>query len=814
MRAHVTALLLLILPALAPAQTNLERVANDAYTRSHDYDLRHQLIEVWGFDWDSTSFEGRVTTTLVALRPGMDSIILDAGALLAIKQVTNPAGAKLRFATHGDTLVVFPAAPIRFGDSTRFTIAYHGRVTNGKGFTFISPEGQPHRPRQIWSQGEDMNSHYWFPTYDFPNDKMSWEIRATVGAEYTVVSNGRLLSDRKNADGRHTVSWRQDLPTATYLVSLIVAPLARVSDAWQGIPVDYYVYHEDSAIARHVFGATPDMIDVYSRLTGIRYPWAKYAQTTVADFFGGMENVSATTLVDWLPDARSFVDRPWYQWILIPHELAHQWFGDYTTTVNWANFWLNEGFAEFMPGQYWGTKLGPRVADDYYADEYDHFMQIDARKRMPLAAKASNNVYPKGALVLRMLERYLGPERFWASIHTYLTRHALGNATSDDLRQAVLIATGENLDWFWNEWVYQAGYPEFTVTSAYDSTTRDLTLTVKQTQVDSSKADSSGLRFTTPDVFRMPLAIRVGTSTGDVVRRVTINAREQTIKIDSLSGAPTMVVFDDGDAVLKTLNFDQPTSWLATQVARDPDLWNRAWAMKQLASRASLGDSAAAAALATAATSADYKRTRAEAAEALAATDPDIAVPALERALKDTASLVRESALEALGEVGGSAAVPLAWAAFHGDPSYSVQAAAVTALLHADPGSRDSVLKLGLATPSYQDVVRTAALRAIVQANDTSYLGRVEELFGVFRTPAHVCAALANRGSGHALDVLTAHLDDERSYVRRWVLQAFQNTLRPDLGLPRLRAAQDGLKHSDMRTKVGALIEKLAHPGL
>src|SRR5438034_11214261 len=88
---------------------------------------------------------------------------------------------------------------------------------------------------------------------------------------------------------------------------------------------------------------------------------------------------------------------------------------------------------------------------------------------MPLAALGSNNIYPKGALVLRMLLRYLGPERFWASINVYLRRHALANATTDDLRQAVLEATGENLDWFWDEWMYQAGHPQFAVTAAYDT---------------------------------------------------------------------------------------------------------------------------------------------------------------------------------------------------------------------------------------------------------------------------------------------------------------------------------------------------------
>jgi len=497
MRLPALALCSLLTLSAAPlaAQSNAERMANDAYTRSHDYDLIHQTIRLANFSWDSTSFDGSVTTTLVALRPGLDSVILDAGHLLGIKRVMSSRGAQLRYTTPGDTLVVFPAKPVSFHDTLTFTVTYAGKVDNGNGLTFITPEGRPHRPQQIWSQGEAQANHFWFPTYDFPNDKMSWDMFVRLPRQYAAVSNGALVSDAPAAGGTHTVHWREVRPSATYLVSLIVAPLVEIRDAWvhggQRTPVDYYVYRSDSALAWHLFHQTVNMIDVYSRLTGVPYPWAKYAETTVADFFGGMENVSATTLVDWLPDARAYQDRPWYGWILIPHELSHQWFGDYVTTENWANTWLNEGFAEFMPGQYWLETLGPHAADDYYSDEYRQFMQIDKRRRMPLAALGSNNIYPKGALVLRMLKEYLGPKRFWAAIHTYLERHAFGVATTDDLRQAVLQATGENLDWFWSEWMYDAGYPAFAVTATYDTTGHALTLAVKQTQTDTARYSDS-----------------------------------------------------------------------------------------------------------------------------------------------------------------------------------------------------------------------------------------------------------------------------------------------------------------------------------
>src|SRR5881296_962297 len=129
------AALLLFAPAAGAAQSSAERMTNDSYTRSHDYDLVHQRIEVRNFDWDSTSFDGRVTTALVALRPALDSVILDAGKLLQIARVTDARGATRRFAAHGDTLVIYPAQPLAFRDTLRFTIEYHARIENGRGLT-------------------------------------------------------------------------------------------------------------------------------------------------------------------------------------------------------------------------------------------------------------------------------------------------------------------------------------------------------------------------------------------------------------------------------------------------------------------------------------------------------------------------------------------------------------------------------------------------------------------------------------------------------------------------------------------------------
>ena len=783
---------------------NLERITNDAYTRSHDYDLVHQRISVRDFDWDSLSFTGRVAATLVARRPGMDSVVLDAGAKLAIRAATTTNGGSLRTGRHGDTLVVHLAKAVAFGDTVRFTIDYDARVDNGRGLTFI--DQRPNTPRQIWSQGEDMNNHFWFPTYDFPNDKATWELDATVPAGYTAVSNGVLVSQSADPAGGRTFHWSQTRPSATYLVSLIVTRLVKLHDSWHGIPVDYYVYPQDSALAWRLFHVTPDMIDVYSRLTGVPYAWQKYAQTTVADFFGGMENVSATTLVDWLPDAPAYQDRPWYQYILIPHELAHQWFGDYVTTSNWANTWLNEGFAEFMPGQYWAQKLGAHAEQDYYADEYREFMAIDARRPMPLASMGSNNIYPKGALVLEMLERYLGAERFWAGVHRYLADHAFGVATTDDLRQAFLDATGENLDWFWHEWMYGTGYPAFTVTSSYDAASHRLSLLVRQTQRDSLAADSTGMRYVIPEAFTMPVTVRVGTTSGDVVHRGWIRQREDTIVVDGVASTPTMVVFDDGNRILKTLTFNQPTTWLATQLRRVPDLWDREWVLGQLAKRPT--DPEAARAVADALTSADYSQTRALAAAAIDTFPADIAVSALTIAMRDTSARVRSAAASALGVVGSTQAIALARAAWQRDSSYEVRAAALGSLARLDTTGRHALLLQGLSTPSYRDAIQNAALTAIARANDTSLIADVQRVAGDQSLPARVLATFAARGNQHAFELLTSDLNDEREWVRNWALAAF-GLFDPARRLPALEAALPRLTRPDARAVVQRAIDRL-----
>jgi aminopeptidase N len=238
---------------------------------------------------------------------------------------------------------------------------------------------------------------------------------------------------------------------------------------------------------------------------------------------------------------------------------------------------------------------------------------------------------------------------------------------------------------------------------------------------------------------------------------------------------PTMVVFDEDNALLKTLTFEQPTTWLENQLARDPNLWNRTWAVEQLARRTN--DSVAAAALANATREADYYRIRAEAAFALSGFPGRLVLPALEAAARDSSAAVREAAVLALGTVGGDQAEALALTAWKKDPSYEVRAGAIRTLARLDSAAAKPVVLAGLTTPSYRDVIQTAAVSAAAQLADSSIVDGLEKVLGDQELVAITLATLARRGDTGALSALVRHRDDKRLWVRRWVLEAIDQEL-------------------------------------
>jgi aminopeptidase N len=703
----------------------------------HDYDLVHQTIAVQ-FDEVRRLVMGQATTTVVATAP-TDTIRLNAENL-TIDRATDARGRPLKFSA--DTAHVTVRLPRRAatGDTVVFALAYHAHPERG---IYFVP-----RRHVIWSQGEATETRAWVPTYDNANDKATWDFLVTADSGLKVLSNGRLIGVTPTNGGAQQVwHWSQDEPASTYLYSVVVGPFTVLHDHWRDIPVDYWVYPDTVNAGWRLFGETPAMIELYSRLLDVPYPWDKYDQSAIPDFtYGGMENVSATTQTDLAlagPGGDPDGGRG-----LVAHELAHQWFGDLTTTANWANAWLNEGLTTYMESVQNEKTRGRAAAELEWWGQQQQAMRADLGQARPLvwgtyqgtdpiALFFSGHVYPKGAQLAHQLRRLLGDSLFWAGMHRFLVDNAHRPVTTPDYAVAFEKTCNCDLDWFFDQWAYGVGYPRVAVTRSWDSTAGVLSVRVAQTQpVDSVRP-----------LFRFPVTIRVVTRDSVVRHDIMVSKQRETFRIP-LPGAPVSFRFDEGGWLLGTVTTDQTPAELADMARHDLDTSARNWALRALADSR---DTAAVAARRFVALSEHEAPLRAEALHQMvhdstpeglavveaALRDPDVAVrsQALGTAFALAPAAVRDSALEmyrldpetdvraaALGiyaRASGVAAVPILMTASAPGHAFAIRATAVGALSRLrDSRAADALERL--TDPSEPRELRQAGLRGLVAAGDSA----------------------------------------------------------------------------------------------
>lgn len=367
-------------------------------------------------------------------------------------------------------------------------------ITDNKGLYFINPHHtNPYMPTEVWTQGETEHNSVWFPTIDKPDQKTMEEISMTVPDSMTTLSNGMLISQKKNKDGTRTDTWKMTHPNSPYLFMMAAGPFVIVKDHWKNIPVDFYVEKKWAPYAKEIFGHTPAMIDFYSKILGVPFQWTKYDQIVARDYVSGaMENTTATLHGEFMyQTARQMKDFNYYNESVIAHELFHQWFGDLVTCESWSNITLNESFADFAESLWAEHEYGKdEAAQHSYEDMAGYFRFAKSGNDHPLVwyyYKDKEDVfddvaYQKGGCILRMLRDYTGDSAFFESLHYYLEQHKFHPADAQELRLAFQHITGIDLNWFWKQWYYGEGYPKLDISYDYNNALHLAHVIVKQTQ--------------------------------------------------------------------------------------------------------------------------------------------------------------------------------------------------------------------------------------------------------------------------------------------------------------------------------------------
>ncbi|MFN6487475.1 MULTISPECIES: M1 family metallopeptidase [unclassified Nostoc] len=710
--------------------------ARPHYNPDRPGQVEHIFLDL-SLDIPKQSYQGSCSIRLLPIRNGIDRLTLDA-VNLNIESVQVDEVPQ-NFDYDGEQLSIQLSQPTQIGKRLLIAIAYSVAKPQ-RGIYFIQPDKHyPNKPIQVWTQGEDEDSRFWFPCFDYPGQLSTSEIRVRVSNPLVAISNGELINTIEDGDYK-IYHWLQQQVHPTYLMTLAVGDFAEIRDEWNGKPVTYYVEKGREEDAKRSMDKTPRMIEFLSQKYGFPYPYPKYAQVCVDDFiFGGMENTSTTLLTDrCLLDERAALDNRNTE-SLVVHELAHQWFGDLVVIKHWSHAWIKEGMASYSEVMWTEQEYSLQEAAYYRLLEARRYLSEDSsRYRRPMVTHVyreaielyDRHIYEKGSCVYHMIRAQLGDELFWQAIQTFVQDNAHKTVETVDLLRAIEKATGRNLLFLFDQYVYRGGHPDFKVAYFWDGDANLAKITVTQTQAAEGKNGNK-------DLFDLKIPIGFGytqqeklrsngkLSTQDLALKtftVRVNEREQSFYFP-LENKPQFISFDVGNNYLKTVALEYPIAELKSQLEFDPDPISRIHAATALAKKGGLE---AIIALSTSLKNDPLWGVRVEAAKQLAQINLDQAFDGLIAGLKDKNAYVRRSVVEALAQIKTAESYKVVRGLVQkGDPSYYVEAAAsrvigtiASANLEEKP-KEDKVLKLlkGVLEEKagWNEVVRSGAIAGLAE---------------------------------------------------------------------------------------------------
>ena len=659
-------------------------------------DLIHTKLEV-NFNWAKSQLNGLATITAKPHFHASDSLVLDAKGMDIKKVEMN--GKVLNY-VYNDSLTLHIKLDRSYTRDEKFTLKIDyvakpdertvngsAAITSDKGLFFINPKGEDKsKMPQIWTQGETESNSVWFPTIDSPNTKTTEEILMTVEDKYATLSNGKLISSKKNSDGTRTDHWKQDLPHAPYLFMMAVGEFKVVKDFFtrndgSKMEVNYYVEPEFEKDAKAIFGETPAMIKFFSQKLGIEYPWDKYTQIVVRNYVSGaMENTGAVIFGDYVyKNERELLDNN--DQSTIAHELFHHWFGDLVTCESWANLPLNESFANYS--QYlWDEHRygideadyqGSNEAESYFNSAWENYHNLIWFEHPDKENMFDGHSYAKGGRILHMLRYYLGDEVFFKGLNNYLVNNKFKTAEFHNLRMAFEEVSGEDLNWFFDQWFLGKGHPIVHTSQVINSENNTVTINVKQKQ----NTDDFPL-------YKLPVNVAIWDANGKRTEKIVVENLEENFTF-SFSGELKNILFDEQQMLLGKYYEEKPLSQYVHQYYNSSRYKARASSIA-LAQRTKNSDSEK---LLFDALKDPFWNIRILALPSIENEKNDLGIETLARikeiAKSDPKSQVRAAALKSLSALPKEEATELLKAAISTDQSYTVISSALAILTEINP---------------------------------------------------------------------------------------------------------------------------------
>ncbi|NLX11541.1 MAG: hypothetical protein GXY36_17995 [Chloroflexi bacterium] len=483
-------------------------------------DVEHYTLKL-AFDLDAGTLAGVAALDIRATYHQLAAFSLDAHRL-TIEQVAID-GIEVPFVAKETKLIVQLPKPLPYGTRFQVSISYH---------TAPQPFRSPYMPYfDIGLEIADGRAHTlnepdaartWFPANDHPADRAAYDFYLRVDEPLTAIANGTLLETTPHDDGTHTFHWQMTAPMASYLAVVAVADYALIEDhAANGIPIRHYVYVDAVEAGRALFDYTPETLLLFADLFG-PYPFESYGHVITPQTSMALETQSMTVMPE---SVLNLTEASLYP--LLAHELAHQWYGNAVTPAAWTDIWLNEGFATYAEWLAQEDRYGASTA--LAARSYSEQALLTDRRTTPLIAPAPAEMfgvasYDKGAWVLHMLRAEIGDAAFFDLLRAYVARFGDRPAGSLDFWQLAEQISGQNLGWFFEQWLLQGGLPRYTLYWTAVETGADVLLC----------AEGNGSYR-----LDLPLRFSAGDQQGDVTLKVTGPQAHASFALDFTPGDVT-----------------------------------------------------------------------------------------------------------------------------------------------------------------------------------------------------------------------------------------------------------------------------------
>ena len=734
MTKHFRSLFYLVYLAVFLSPLNAQRLPEGAYhaNRERSYDIIHYMAEL-SFDFDKKQVFGKATVTLTPLRK-IESVTL-AAILLNIKSVSmQDNDVKMQFRQSDNSVII--TLPTRMTNQDTFSIVINYSCQPRAGMYFVQ---NPDNPKLFYisTYGEDGLHANWLPIYNDVNDKFSTEMKVTVPTPYVVISNGKLIQETQAENGEKTYHWKQTLPHPNYLISIYVGDFEKgeLPPAFGTIPLNYWVPRGKLKEGAYAFRNTTRMVEYFSNRFYYKYPWIKYDQIAVPDYaIDAMEHTGVTghrasilrtenSPFDFNPTLDHYT-ASWSAEAIISHELAHHWFGNTLTCRNLSYLWLNESFASYLM-MLWDEEsvsedqllFDVQLAKEQYFNyvrnqhiirplEYHNFDDANTIYN-------TEHTYLKGAAVLHMLRKILGDEPYFQALGYYLKKHEFSNVVSDDLKIAIEESTGENLYWFFEQWVTGGGHPQFEVNYEYLPKRKIIALSISQVQ---PLVKGQG-------IFKLPVKITIATPDKTWPEKIWLEKAEQRF-LFTCDQQPHMVSFDGGGDLVAEVSFPKGVEELTYQ-ARHDAVPGRLWAIRQLASRYPV-EKKTIETFRDIIASEGFWGTRAEAALQLGTIRTNTAETLIAEALQAQDYRIRKAAVLALEKFGTGSAGEKLEQIINNDSHDDVVATALLTLAKSNPELDPALIKKQLTRQSWYDEIIYAAMLACKELKNKTLLPTIK----------------------------------------------------------------------------------------